>query len=71
MNFNTMYVKPTSSGQPLQYVSTGVFSGSCTLSCHDLAGRQFDHLATPYGASAQARRMNLGRAPGKSPVKHK
>jgi predicted CXXCH cytochrome family protein len=71
MNFNTMYVKPTSGGQPPQYVSTGVFSGNCTLSCHDQAGRQFDHLAFPYGASAQARRMNLGRAPGKSPVKHK
>jgi predicted CXXCH cytochrome family protein len=70
MNFNTMYVKPTSSGQPLQYVSTGVFSGNCTLSCHDQTGRQFDHLATPYGESALTRRMNRGRGIGKSPVRH-
>ncbi len=43
INFNTLYVKPTSTGRPIQYLSTGSLSGNCTLNCHG-----FDHNATSY-----------------------
>jgi len=43
MNFNTLYVKPTSTGRPIQYLSTGPLGGTCTLNCHG-----FDHNATSY-----------------------
>lgn len=42
INFNTTYVTPSSNGQ-LQYVSTGILHGNCTLTCH---GK--DHQAAAY-----------------------
>jgi predicted CXXCH cytochrome family protein len=43
INFNTLYVKSTSTGRPIQYISTGLSSGNCTLNCHG-----FDHDMTSY-----------------------
>ena len=42
INFNTTYVTPSSNGR-LEYVSTGLLHGNCSLTCH---GK--DHQATPY-----------------------
>jgi predicted CXXCH cytochrome family protein len=42
INFNTTYVTPSSNGR-LEYVSTGMLHGNCSLTCH---GK--DHPATPY-----------------------
>ena len=42
INFNTTYVTPSSNGR-LEYVSTGLLHGNCSLTCH---GK--DHVATPY-----------------------
>lgn len=33
MNFNTMYAKPSSNGK-LEYRSTGIFKGNCSVTCH-------------------------------------
>jgi len=41
INFNTTYVSPNNG--LIQYNSTGMFSGNCTLSCHGKG-----HQATPY-----------------------
>jgi predicted CXXCH cytochrome family protein len=42
INFNTTYVTPSSNGR-LEYVSTGLLHGNCSLTCHG-----YDHKATPY-----------------------
>jgi predicted CXXCH cytochrome family protein len=42
INFNTTYVTPSSNGR-LQYNSTGIMHGNCTLTCHG-----HDHQASPY-----------------------
>jgi hypothetical protein len=42
INFNKDYVTPASNGR-IEYVSTGNFSGNCSLTCH---GK--DHDATSY-----------------------
>jgi predicted CXXCH cytochrome family protein len=44
INFNTIYVTPSSTGASgIQYITTGKFSGNCTLTCHG-----FNHAATSY-----------------------
>jgi predicted CXXCH cytochrome family protein len=42
INFNVTYVTPSTSGR-IQYVSTGMAHGNCTLMCHG-----HDHENTPY-----------------------
>jgi hypothetical protein len=42
INFNTSYVTPSSNGR-LQYISTGMLHGNCSLTCH---GK--DHQAAAY-----------------------
>lgn len=42
INFNRDYVSPSSNGR-LEYVSTGLFRGTCSLTCHS-----FDHRALSY-----------------------
>ncbi|HEX4085058.1 MAG TPA: cytochrome c3 family protein [Chthoniobacteraceae bacterium] len=42
INFNPVYVTPGSSGR-IQYVSTGLFMGTCTLTCHG-----YDHEQAAY-----------------------
>jgi len=42
INFNPLYVTPGSSGQ-IQYLSTGLDRGTCTLTCHG-----YDHEHTSY-----------------------
>jgi predicted CXXCH cytochrome family protein len=44
INFNPDYVTASSNGR-IQYVSTGVFRGTCTLTCHG-----FNHLQSAYPA---------------------
>jgi len=47
INFNTSYVTPGSNGR-LEFVSTGSYSGNCSLTCH---GKDHDALAYPGTAS--------------------
>lgn len=54
INFNTVYVSSSPSLGQIDYQSTGVYSGNCTLSCHNAQGNQFDHAATPYAPSGAA-----------------
>jgi predicted CXXCH cytochrome family protein len=42
INFNRDYVSPSSNGR-LEYISTGLFRGTCSLTCHG-----FDHRARTY-----------------------
>ena len=42
INFNTSYVTPSSNGR-LEYLSTGKYKGTCSLTCHGV-----DHKATSY-----------------------
>lgn len=54
INFNTSYVTPSSNGR-LEYISTGTYSGTCSLTCHGV-----DHNAWSYPQAASAT-MNLRR----------
>ena len=42
INFNTTYVTPSSNGR-LEYISTGKYKGTCSLTCHGV-----DHKAKSY-----------------------
>ena len=46
INFNTTYVLPLNG--VLNYTSTGMNHGTCTLTCHDGSGRNQPHKATSY-----------------------
>ena len=46
VNLNTTYVLPFNG--VLRYTSTGVNHGTCTLTCHDGAGRNHPHNAVAY-----------------------
>jgi predicted CXXCH cytochrome family protein len=48
INFNVNYVTASSNGR-LEFVSTGIVSGNCSLTCHG-----HDHNASPYGFAARA-----------------
>jgi len=64
INFNPVYVTPGSSGQ-IQYISTGVFRGTCTLTCHG-----FDHELSSYPNLAvhRAAAARLPRNPVPTPA---
>ena len=46
INFNTLYVQPLNG--VMQYTSTGVNHGNCTLTCHDGSGQILPHNAKSY-----------------------
>lgn len=46
INFNTEYVQPLSG--VLNYTSTGINHGTCTLTCHDGTGQKKTHNAMSY-----------------------
>ncbi|PWU14676.1 MAG: hypothetical protein C5B50_16870 [Verrucomicrobia bacterium] len=53
INFNRDYVTPSSNGR-LEFISTGRFSGSCTLTCHDKP-----HLRATYPFLSKSARSPL------------
>jgi predicted CXXCH cytochrome family protein len=56
INFNRDYVTPSSNGR-LEFVSTGTFSGNCSLTCHGTA----DHPATAYPMSSASSLLKSSR----------
>ncbi len=46
INFNTAYVSPNNG--VLNYISTGLNHGTCTLTCHDGSGKNKPHNAKSY-----------------------
>ncbi|TAL05966.1 MAG: hypothetical protein EPO07_02685 [Verrucomicrobia bacterium] len=58
INFNLVYVSPSTASGTINYQSTGIYNGNCTLTCHG-----FDHNASAYPtpSAASAAKVLRGR----------